>query len=254
MAYQPFDARVYPIFIYYIILSIFGIFITIKMFMKWRERKVPAPLQLAMVFTCLTSAIIVLAIGLAEAAITGYYKEIYRLTLPLAYTLVVFADIFLFFFVSRITEKGKNLLIPLIIIGIILIFALFLPSNYWGTLSEDYKGKLNTRLYVTLSFVLYCYFVYISIAVICYSAKKVTSDQVSKLGLSLLFYSMISMILFFIMIIADTMLVVLFYHPGYSEFIYVAWIFAVLFLILSYFSLVMPQRLVDWIEKREEKS
>ena len=130
MAYQPFDVSVYPIFVYYIILSIFGIIITVKMFMKWQERKVPAPLQLAMVFTCLTFAIIVLAIGLAEAAITGYYKEIYGISLPLAFSFVVIADIFLFLFASGITEKGKNLLIPIVIIGIILIFALFLPSNF----------------------------------------------------------------------------------------------------------------------------
>ena len=254
MTYTPFDARVYPIFIYYILLSVFGIFMTLKMFMKWRERKVPAPLHLSLVFLFLTSAIVVLAIGLAEAAITGYYKEIYRLSLPLAFTLLVASDMFLFLFASRITEKKKNLLIPLIIIGIVLIFSFFLPSNYWGVPQDEYKGKLNTRLYVTLSLVLYCYFVYITVALICYFTKKSTSDKVTRVGLSLLFYSMISMILFFIMVIGDTLMIVFFYHPGYSVFMYIAWIFAVLFLILSYLSLVMPKWLVNMIEKREEKS
>ena len=252
MTYSPFDARVYPIFIYYILLSVFGILITIKMFMKWRERKVPAPLHLSLVFLFLTSAIMVLAIGLAEAAITGYYKEIYRLSLPLAFTLLVVSDIFLFIFASRITEKSKNLTIPLIIIGIILMVALFLPSNYWGVPQAEYKGKFNTRLYVTLSLVLYCYFVYITIALICHFTKKSTTDKVSRVGLSLLFYSMISMILFFIMVIGDTLMIVFLSHPGYSVFMFIAWIFAVLFLILTYLSLVMPKWLVDMIEKEEK--
>jgi len=41
----------------------------------------------------------------------------------------------------------------------------------------------------------------------------------------------------------------LFDHPGYSEFVYVAWIFAIIFYILSYLSLVMPKWLVKRIER-----
>ncbi|GAG76720.1 unnamed protein product [marine sediment metagenome] len=107
MTYTPFEARVLPIFFYYIFLSIFGILITIQMIKKWKERKQIAPLHLSIVFAFFTAAIIVLAIGLAEAAITGYYKEVYRLSLPLAYTMVVIGNIFLYLFASNITDKGK---------------------------------------------------------------------------------------------------------------------------------------------------
>jgi len=51
------------------------------------------------------------------------------------------------------------------------------------------------------------------------------------------------------MILFDNLLIVLYRHPGYSEFIYVAWIFAILFLILTYLSLVMPEWLVKRIKK-----
>ena len=50
MSYAPFEMRVFPIFIYYIILSVFGIFITFKMFIKWRERKGSIPLHLLLAF------------------------------------------------------------------------------------------------------------------------------------------------------------------------------------------------------------
>ena len=96
MTYTPFDIRVFPIFVYYIFLSIFGIFMSIKMYKKWKERNVPPPLYLAIVFSFFASALTMLGIGLAEAVITGEYREIYRFTLPFAYRMVVLADNLLF--------------------------------------------------------------------------------------------------------------------------------------------------------------
>ncbi|MFX0058564.1 MAG: hypothetical protein ACFE85_00140 [Candidatus Hodarchaeota archaeon] len=249
MTYTPFEIRVLPIFPYYIILSVFGIFLTIKMYFKWRERKLMPPLYLAIVFTFFTLALIMLAIGLAEAIITGFYKEIYRFSLPFAYAMVILADIFLYKFVSQITNKGKNLFFPLIFIGIIVLVLLFLPWNWWGVPPEDYEGLLNIRLYSTLSLVLYSYLVYIIIAVTCRRAMKETEDKISYTGLNLLFYAMICMILFFLMFIGDTLMITLLDHTGYSVFVYIAWIFAVIFYILTYLSLVMPR----WLAKRIEK-
>jgi hypothetical protein len=150
MSYTPFDVRVVPIFIYYIALSIFGIFLTLKMYNKWRERKVNPPLYLSIVFLFLTSALVMLTIGLAEAVITGYYMEIYRFSLPFAYGMVIVADIFLFKFIIELVNKGKKAFIPLIIVGLCIFVMLFLPWNWWGFPPEDYAGLLNIRLYSTL--------------------------------------------------------------------------------------------------------
>lgn len=249
MTYTPFDLRVFPIFIYYFILSILSIFLTIKMFLKWRQRKVPAPLYLSIVFIFFTTAIVILTIGLAEAVITGFYKEIYRFSLPLAYGMVIFADIFLFKFVSYITNSRQKAILPIIIVGTIVLVMLFLPWNWWGVPPEDYEGLLNIRLYSTISLVLYSYIIYILIAITCRKVMKKTEDNITRIGLILLFYAMICMILFFLMFIGDTLMIVLFDHPGYSEFVYVAWVFAIIFYILSYFSLVMPKWLVNRIQK-----
>ena len=216
------------------------------MIKKWKERKQIAPLHLSIVFAFFTAGIIVLAIGLAEAAITGYYKEVYRLSLPLAYTMVVIGNIFLYLFASNITDKGKNAFTPIVIIGVALIIMLFLPWNWWGVPQEEYSGKLNIRIYTNMAFMTFSSVIYITIAVICNSIKKKTDDKITYAGLTLLFYSMISMVMFFLMILFDNLLIVLYRHPGYSEFIYIAWIFAVLFLILIYLSLVMP----EWLVKR----
>ncbi len=249
MTYTPFSNNILLIFFYYIGLIFFSIVMTILMIKKWRERKVNPPLYLSIVFILLTVALIALTVGLGEAVFSGFFKEIYRISLPFAYSMIIIADIFLFVFAEVITGKGKKALVPLIISGVVIIVVLFLPWNWWGVPPVDYVGQLNIRLYTTLSVILYSYIVYIFIAGFCRKARKQTDDAKAKAGLSLLFLSMISMIAFFLMFVFDTLLITLADHPGYSEFVYIAWIFAVLFFIFSYLSLVMPKWLVDRIVK-----
>lgn len=250
MTYSPFEFRVFPIFVYYILVSIFGIIVSIKMYKKWRERNVPPPLYLTLVFSFLTAALVVLSIGLAEAVITGFYKEIYRISLPLAYSMVVCADIFLFIFASYMTNKGRKAFPAIIIIGIILIIVLFLPWNWWGVPQVDYAGELSIRLYTTGGLVFFSFAIYIYIALICQKIKRNVDDKIMQIGLKLLFYSMISLILLFLMLIMDTLMIAFFNHPGYSEFTYIAWIFGLIFIILSYLSLIMPEWLVNRIKKK----
>lgn len=249
MSYTPFEARIYPILIYYLVLSLFSIFMTVRMYQKYKERQVKPPLYMSIVFFFLTSALIVLTIGLIEAAITGYFKEIYRFSLPLAYTMVVGANIALFYFAINMTEEGEKLLYPLIIIGIVIVVLLFLPTNYWGVPSQEYEGLLNTRLFTTLVLVAYSYIIYIYIAYISYKAKNQTEDKIAHFGFIMLFLSPIWMIMFFMMFIFDTLLIAFLDHPGYSGFVYVAWIFGILFYVCMYLALVMPEWLVKRINK-----
>jgi len=255
MSYAPFEFRVFPLFIIQIILSIFSILITVKMYSKWRERKVLASLYLTIVFMSLTVALVGLTLGLAEAVITGYYKEIYRASLPLAYTMVIFVDIFYFMFIYKITERGKSLIFPLVLIGFIIIILLWLPWNWWGAPREDFVGQPYIRLYSTGILVIFSYAIFIYIAILILRVKKkALNDEIAKVGLSLLFYAVLCMILNITMNICDVVLITLYGHPGYSEFVYVSWIFAILVYVFSYLSLVMPDWLKRWILKRNSKN
>jgi len=187
MTYTPFNTNILPIFFYYIGLIVFSIVMTIFMIKKWRERKVNPPLYLSIVFILFTVALIALTIGLGEAVITGFFKEIYRVSLPIAYSMIIIADIFLFIFAKVITNKGKKALVPLIVFGFVITVILFLPWNWWGVPPEDYVGQLNIRLYSTLSVILYSYIVYIFIAMFCLKARKRAQDAKAKAGLTLLF-------------------------------------------------------------------
>ena len=90
---------------------------------------------------------------------------------------------------------------------------------------------------------------YILIGNIYHKAKKKTKDPVAHFGFILLFYSMISMIIFLIFVVLDTIMITFTDHPGYTIFMYFAWIFVISFFVLNYFSLVMP----NWLEKRIKK-
>jgi len=254
MSYSTFDYRIFPIFVYYFFVFIFGGIVSIKMYKKWRERNVRPTLYLTLVLTFLTSALVVLTIGLAEAVILGQFREIYRISLPLAYSMVIFADIFLFIFAGHITNRGKKAFPAIITIGVIMIIILFLPWNWWGMPSEDYEGKFNIRLYSTVCFVIYSLLIYGYIALICKKVKQGVEDRVMYTGLTLFFYSMISLILLFLMLIGDTLMITLFNHPGYTDFLYIAWMFGLIFIILSYMSLVMPDWLIRRIKKKNMES
>ena len=247
--YDPFQPRVLPIFIYYFFVVTFGLVVSIKMFLKWRERKVKPPLYLALVFTCLTLSLLSLLIGLSEAVITKFYMEIYRLSLPLGYIFVILADIFLFLFAIQITNKGKKALIPIILVGFIIIILILLPWNWFGVPDEVYEGQINIRLYTTLAFVVYSLLIYIYIALITRKVKKNVDDKIMYIGLKLLFYSMISLMLLFLMLISDVIMITLFDNEGYTIFIYIGWVFGMIFIILSYLSLIMP----EWLKKRIKK-
>ncbi|MBD3215480.1 MAG: hypothetical protein GF311_22915 [Candidatus Lokiarchaeota archaeon] len=246
MAYTPINQGIYSLFVIYLLLIAAGIYLTIKMISKWRERKVKSPLYLSFVFIAFFFALLFLAIGALETIITGYFKEIYRITFPLSYCSVVVADIFLYNFAMEITGKGKKGFIPIIILGIIIIILLLLPWNWWGFPREVYEGKLNIRTYSTIIFAIYSITIYSIIASISWKAKTQAEEKVLEKGLLFLFLGVISMIVFFVMISIDNILIVVFSHPGYSIFVYLGWVFAFLFILFLYLSLAMPK----WIKNR----
>ncbi len=240
-SYTPLNSGVIPLFIVYIFLILFGIFIIKLLLDKWKERNSNLPLYLSLVFISLILALIFLAIGLLETIITGYFKEIYRVTFPLAYAGVIFADILLFKFTNEITGKSGKGIYFIIIIGVILIILMQLPWNWWGVPSEFYADKLNIRIISIVSFALYSTVIYLSIAIISLKARRRAEEKRVRAGFLMYALSVLCMVAFFVMNIMENVLIVLFDHPGYSIFVYIGWIFAVLFIVLSYLSLIMPQ-------------
>ncbi|TFF97875.1 MAG: hypothetical protein EU547_03140 [Promethearchaeota archaeon] len=245
MSYTPIHPGIVPLLIIYFILIASGLYIIKKMYDKWKERNSKLPLYLGLVFLALIIALVFLAVGLMETIITGYFKEIYRITFPLSYVCVVIADIILFKFTNEITESSGRLLYVILIIGIVIIVMLLLPWNWWGVPQEDYEGKLSIRIYSTLIFTLYSIIIYLIIAIISLKARNKATEKKTRFGFLLYALSVLCLVLFFLMNVMENILIVFFNHIGYSIFIYIGWVFAFLFIILSYFSLVMPKWLTE---------
>ncbi|KKL79711.1 hypothetical protein LCGC14_2012090 [marine sediment metagenome] len=102
------------IFVTYVFISIFGLAVTIKMYLKWKERKVHPMLYLALVFTFLTLTIITLSMGLLEAieAITIGEYSIYRLHVGVFLVVIIALIIYMILYKTTIGYKiravGQN--------------------------------------------------------------------------------------------------------------------------------------------------
>ena len=251
MSYQPYTVRMFPLFLIYLFLIILSIVSAILMFFKWKKRKVPPPLYLTIWYILSAAIFTVLFLGLTEALITGYCMDIYKFSLPFAYSTVLFYNLCVLKFANYVMKKGEKLFYPFLAISIIISIFLFLPWNWWGVPTEEI-GTPDIRIYTTMSVVLFSYMIYFYIARMCLKLKKETEDKVAIYGLKFLYYTMICLILFFLFMILDTLLVVAFDHPGYSEFTYFAWGFLGVGIITSYLSLVMPGWLVKWLTKEDE--
>ena len=98
--------------------------------------------------------------------------------------------------------------------------------------------------------VAFSYTIYIMIARVFMLIMPEAKTPVAKVGLKLMFISMILMIVFFLMFIIDTALIVAIHSGGYSIFVYFAWIFAIAFYICMYLSVAMPAWFVKRITRR----
>ncbi|KKL12857.1 hypothetical protein LCGC14_2531580, partial [marine sediment metagenome] len=95
------------IFISYIFISILGLAVTIKMYLKWKERKVHPTLYLALVFTFLTLTIITLSIGLLEAIEAIIIGEFNATRLHVGVFLVVIIALIIYMILYKTTIGYK---------------------------------------------------------------------------------------------------------------------------------------------------
>lgn len=100
-----------PIFIIYVFISIFGLAVTIKIYLKWKERKVHTTRYLALFFTFLTLSIITLSIGLIEVIIIGE-NSVYRLYIGVFIVVIIALIIYIILYKTTIGYKiravGQN--------------------------------------------------------------------------------------------------------------------------------------------------
>ncbi|MCW4040440.1 MAG: ABC transporter permease [Candidatus Bathyarchaeota archaeon] len=99
------------IFLSYVFISLFGLAVVIKIYLKWKERKVHNTLYIALVFTFLTLTIITLSIGLIMAIIIGE-NSVYRLHIGVFIVVIIALIIYIILYKTTIGYKiravGQN--------------------------------------------------------------------------------------------------------------------------------------------------
>ena len=249
----------FPIMIFELITSIFIAIIGSVIFLRWRERKTVPTLYLSLALFSMSAAILVVFMGLASWFFTwiaaGMINVIspvfYSLSLPLGYSIVVLYDIFLFLFTIHIfSDKNEKKVIPLIIGGTFLIILLFLPWNYWG-INPSASDPPSIRTLILIFFLLFNMVTYVILAFYAFRESKQAEQKINQKAFQSIGLGQILNVVVFIWFLSDAIIILLDPgSPGYSIFIYLAWLTALTAAFLFYLGYIQPNWFKKMIEKR----
>ena len=130
-----------------------------------------------------------------------------------------------------------------------MVILLWLPSNYWGvdTLLFD---PPSTRTLVMAVFLFYNVIIYFLLFYYAFKESKLTEQKEYRVGFQLIAMGQLANILIFIFFLGDAILL-LFNpgSPGFSIFIYLAWISALIANFLFYLGFILPTWFRNYINK-----
>lgn len=235
------------------IAFIFSFIIALLIFFKWKERKTIATLYLALALFSISAAVFVAFIGLAGWFLTWTSSILpvnspvfYPISLPLGYSFVLVYDAFLFLFTIHIfLDEDEKKVIPVIIPGIFVAVLIWLPSNYWGVDPSIFDPPSTRSLSMGI-FMLYNVIIYIILAFYAFREAKKSEQREYQVGFKAIAWGQITNILIFVFFLFDAIIVVLNPgSPGFSIFIYLGWICALIAVFLFYIGFILP----DWFRK-----
>ena len=256
---DPFSIFIhFPIMIFELVTAIIVTILGIIILIRWADRRTRPTLYLSLALFSIAAAVFIAFSGLMSWFFTWIGNgmgsvlspDFYSLSLPLGYSFVVAYDVFLFLFTIHIfSDKNEKKVLPIAIVGVILIGLLFLPNNYWGT--NQGAGDLPSIRTVTLAlFLVYNMILYVILTYYAFSEAKQADNKVTKRAFQAIAGGQILNIVVFIMFLGDAIIILLDpASPGYSFFIYLAWLSALLATFLFYLGYILP----DWFKKLIEK-
>ena len=242
MAYEILDPSAKPLLYVYIIVAVLATIMTILMLLRWRERKKIATKYLFLSLFFLWLSIILLTIGFAEAFISGYKKELYRLTMGISFGLnMLFVNVNIIKFAAEIFSLEKKRCRIYIIISVVIGILVLLPNNYYGYPSDAEIGYgPSIRMYTSILMILFSLFMFSRISYLSFQTMKQVSDNYAKKGFAYIGLSQLSFLAFYLCLTIDTIIFTFASSGGYSIFVYLAWASAIGYFIFSYLGLVQP--------------
>ncbi len=248
--YDPYTPRIIPVLCLYLILYPVGFILATKLYRKGKRQGNKSAQYLGWAFLNYSLAIFMAFIGLMEVVITGEFREIYRLSLPLGYSIGIVGNLCLLFFGFTLFGFQKKMALFFVIWAIITLVLVNLDSNWYGVVHSTYIGQFSMRVYSSLSMTLYAISIYLSLI---WKINSLRLDKpLIKVGYNMIKWSLISFVFFWVFMTIDS-LNILMSGEGFSFFTQMAWIFAFLFWLLCYTGLTMPPKLKFYIENKISK-
>jgi hypothetical protein len=250
MSYEALPKSAYPLLYIYSMVILLGYIFVYSLTRRYFIKKSPTTKNISLAVIFYAIAITLLFLGLLEGFVTGYKKEIYRITFGLGQASLAISNVFLILFVEEIfglkRDETKKYQILFIILSIILI----LPNNYYGYPPDSQTGfGPSIRLYTSAAFVVFSIFLHWKIGNKCVKVAKRIDDNYGKVGLTFIGVSQFGMVLVYIFMVIDTIIFTFTDNSaGYSVLIFLAWITVGFVLLFLYLGFILP----SWLRKRAE--
>ncbi len=254
-----FDPQIHLLpLIFEFIVFIIILYLSKLIYSKYKERKTIPTLFLALALFSIALAPFIAFTGLFSWMIlwiiNGFNPTLspdyYSISMPIGFLFVILYDIFLIFFTIHIFwDKNNKKAIPFIIVGIIIAILLFLPNNYYGV-DPGPNDPPSIRAYTQGVYFIYNLIIYIIVAIFAFREAIRIEERVYKIGFECIAFAQLSNIIIFLSFLCDA--IILLFNPaspGYSIFVVIAWIFAVVSSILVYLGFILP----DWFKKLIQK-
>lgn len=248
--YDPYTPLIIPIFVIFTFLIPVAFIFATKLIRKGKQQKLQSAIYLGSSFLFYGCAILVAFIGYLEVIIVGEFREIYRSSLPLGFSIGIIGNLCLLFFGFTLFSKRKIDTITFISWSLITLILVNLDSNWYGVPHSVYTGQFSIRFYSSLSMAALAFSIFSYLIIRINSLN--TDKPLIKFGYRLIVWSLISFVFFWVFVVLDAVYINIM-GEGFSIFSYIAWAFALLFWLLSYSGLMMPSKVKNFIERRLSK-
>jgi hypothetical protein len=235
---QFFNERVFFVFLSEAVIAVILLFLTLKLYGRYRERRLPAAryITLTSLFLTFTSAF-----QLLDLLVMDYFVGIHRLGLSLAFSMSAIANIFLYLFMLEIFYTGRKAggAKLKIFAAVEASIALLLPilSPYPTAIS----AVVNLFAPLLLIHLVFAMALYITLFRATTRAIKATSDKLAKRGFSYIRMASISIIAAYLLFVMDSLWTMLFEPEGYTYWVIAGWIAAGIAGVLLYIGFVLPK-------------
>lgn len=235
-----FNERVLMVFLSQVIITAILVFLTLKLFGRYRERRQPATryITLTSLFLSLTTCM-----QLLDMLVMDPLVGIRRVGLSLAFSMSAIANIFLYLFMLEIFYKGREsggarLKIFGVVEGAVAVLLPILgPTMATGSTLLD---TFTVLLLVHLTFALA---LYLTLIMATTRAIHGTTDQIARRGFSYIRLAALSIIVAYLLFVMDSVWTAFFEPEGYTYWVIAGWIAAGISGILLYIGFVLPRRL-----------